>query len=167
MLVAQSYPTLRCHGLQPTRLFCPGDFPGKDTGVGCHFLPQGIFPTQGWNLGLLHCRQILHWLGYKESPYTWIYSFSDSFPLWFITKYWIWFPVLFSRSLLPVLYIVMCIYVNPKLRIYPSPTLSPLVTINLFSVSVSLFLFGKFICIIFFNSSYKCYQVISMEGAFS
>ena len=51
--------SLRPHGLQPTRLLCPWDFPGKSTGVGCHFLLQGIFPTQGSNLGLLHCRQIL------------------------------------------------------------------------------------------------------------
>ena len=33
---------------------CPWDFPGKNTGVGCHFLLQGIFPTQGLNLCLLH-----------------------------------------------------------------------------------------------------------------
>ena len=37
----------RSYGLKPTRLLCPWDFPGKNTGVGCHFLPQGIFPTQG------------------------------------------------------------------------------------------------------------------------
>ena len=37
-----------------TRLLCPWDFPGKNTGVGCHFLLQGIFPTQGSNLQLLH-----------------------------------------------------------------------------------------------------------------
>ena len=43
----------------PTRLLCPWDFPGKSTGVGCHSLLQGIFPTQGWNPGLLHCRQTL------------------------------------------------------------------------------------------------------------
>ena len=36
--VAQSCPTLRSHGLQPTRLLCPWDFPGKSTGVGCHCL---------------------------------------------------------------------------------------------------------------------------------
>ena len=35
------------HGLQPSRLLCPWDFPGKDTGVGCHFFLQGIFPIQG------------------------------------------------------------------------------------------------------------------------
>ena len=46
------------HGLKPTRLLCPWDSPGKDTGVGCHFLLQGIFLTQGSNLRLL-C--LLHW----------------------------------------------------------------------------------------------------------
>ena len=44
---------------RPTRLLCPWDFPGKNTGVDCHFLLQGIFPTQESNPGLLHCRQIL------------------------------------------------------------------------------------------------------------
>ena len=38
------------HGLQPTKLLCPQNFPGKNTGAGCHFLLQGIFPTQGSNL---------------------------------------------------------------------------------------------------------------------
>ena len=57
--------SLRPHGLQPTGLHCPGDFPDKDTGVGCHFLLQGIVPTQGSDLGLLHCRQILYQLSYK------------------------------------------------------------------------------------------------------
>ena len=45
-----------------TRLLCPWDFPGKNTGVDCHSLLQGIFLTQGSNLHLLcllHCRQIL------------------------------------------------------------------------------------------------------------
>jgi len=51
--------SLRPHGLQPTRLLRPWDFPGKSTGVGCHFLLQGIFPTQGSNPGLPHCRQML------------------------------------------------------------------------------------------------------------
>ena len=39
-----------------------GDSPGKNTGVGCHFLLQWIFLTQGLNPGLLHCRQILYQL---------------------------------------------------------------------------------------------------------
>ena len=59
---------LRPHGLSPARLLCLWDFPGKNTGVGCHFLIQGIFLTQGSNPGLLHCRQILHRLSYEGSP---------------------------------------------------------------------------------------------------
>ena len=47
---------------------CPWDFPGKSTGVGCHFLLQGIFPTQGSNPGLLHCRQTLYRLSNQGSP---------------------------------------------------------------------------------------------------
>ena len=53
------FDSLRPHGLQPTRLLCPCDFPGKSTGVGCHFLLQGIFLTQGSNPGLPHCSQML------------------------------------------------------------------------------------------------------------
>ena len=48
---------------EPTRLFSAWDFPGKNTGVGCHFLLQGLFLTQGLNphlLCLLHCRQIIY-----------------------------------------------------------------------------------------------------------
>ena len=41
-----------------TRLLCPWDSPGKNTGLGCHFLLQGIFPIQGWNPHLL---LLLHW----------------------------------------------------------------------------------------------------------
>ena len=46
------------HGLQPARLLCPWDSPGKNTAVGCHFLLQGIFSNQGSNPHLLH---LLHW----------------------------------------------------------------------------------------------------------
>ena len=49
----------------PTKLLRPWDFPGKNTGVGCHFLLQGIFPTQGSNPGLLHCRQTLYRLSHQ------------------------------------------------------------------------------------------------------
>ena len=45
--------SLRPRGLQPARLLCPQDSPGKNTGVGCHFLLQGIFLTQGSNTHLL------------------------------------------------------------------------------------------------------------------
>ena len=45
--------SLHPHGLYLIRLLCPWNFAGKDTGVGCHFLLQGIFPTQGSNPCLL------------------------------------------------------------------------------------------------------------------
>ena len=45
-----------------------GDSPGKNTGVGCHSLWQGIFLTQGLNPGLLHCRWILYPLSPQGSP---------------------------------------------------------------------------------------------------
>ena len=60
--------SLRPHGLHPARLLCPWDFPGKNTGVGCHSLPHGVFPTQGSNPGLPHCRQVLHQLSHEGSP---------------------------------------------------------------------------------------------------
>ena len=44
----------RPHGPQPTGLLCSWNFSPKNTGVGCHFLLQGIFPAQGSNLLLLH-----------------------------------------------------------------------------------------------------------------
>ena len=50
--ISQSCLTLRPHGLQLSRLLCPWDFPGKNIGVGCSFLLQGIFPTQELNLHL-------------------------------------------------------------------------------------------------------------------
>ena len=49
---------LESYKLQPARLLCPWDSPGKNPRVGFHFLLQGIFPTQGSNPGLPHCRQV-------------------------------------------------------------------------------------------------------------
>ena len=46
--------SLQPHGLSPTRLLCPWDSPGKNTEMGCYFLLQGVFPTQGSNLDLPH-----------------------------------------------------------------------------------------------------------------
>ena len=50
--------SMRPYGLSPTRLLCPCDSPGKNSGVGCHALLQGIFLTQESNLRLL---RLLHW----------------------------------------------------------------------------------------------------------
>ena len=55
----------------PTSLLFPWDSPGKKTGMGCHFLPQGVFLTQGSNscfLHLLYHRQILYYWATGEEP---------------------------------------------------------------------------------------------------
>ena len=60
--------SLRPHGLQPTRFHHPWDFPGKNTGVGCHFLLQEVFPTHRLNPGLphgWHYRQTLYHLSHQ------------------------------------------------------------------------------------------------------
>ena len=65
-LAAQSCPTLWPRGLQPARFLWPWDSPDKNTGVGCHALLQGIFPTQCSNPGLPHCRRILYHLSHQR-----------------------------------------------------------------------------------------------------
>ena len=55
-------------GCSPSGSSVHGILPGKNTGAGCHSLLQGIFPTQGLNLGLLHCRQILYLPRHQGSP---------------------------------------------------------------------------------------------------
>ena len=66
--VAKSCPTLAAPwtAAHAAPLFM--GFPGWNTGVGCYFLLQGIFPTQGLNPALLHCRQILYRLSHQGSP---------------------------------------------------------------------------------------------------
>ena len=69
VLVTQSCPTLRAHGLQPARLLCPWHSPGKNTGVGRHSLLQGIFLMQRSIPDVLHCRQILYHLRHQGIPW--------------------------------------------------------------------------------------------------
>ena len=91
--------------LRPHGLYSPWNSPGQNTGVGSFSLLQGIFPTQGSNSGLPHCKQILYQLNHERSPYKW----SKSTSLWtlecVITEvryliggwwdgvYMVWFPV--------------------------------------------------------------------------
>ena len=56
--------------LQPHGLYSPWNSPGWNTGVGSLSLLQGVFPTQGSNPGLLHCRRILYQLSYERSPFS-------------------------------------------------------------------------------------------------
>ena len=69
ILSSQSWPTL----CDPMNCSSPGssvhgDSPGKNTGMGCHDLLQGISPTQGSNPGLLHCRQTVYFLSHQRNP---------------------------------------------------------------------------------------------------
>ena len=59
LLKIEIFFLLRNVGLHVTSYFLFIRYPSKNTGVGSHALLQGIFPTQGLNPGLLHCRQIL------------------------------------------------------------------------------------------------------------
>ena len=66
-----------------------GDSPGKDTGVGCHSPLQGIFPTQRWNLGFLHCRQHLYCWATREAliaPVVRHNSLPSPWRSWYIPK---------------------------------------------------------------------------------
>ena len=62
---------LHPHGMDPTRLFCLWGFPGRNTGVGCHFFLQGIFSTQGLNRTHVSCigRQVLYHWATREALY--------------------------------------------------------------------------------------------------
>ena len=90
------------HGLQPTRLLCLWYFPGKDTGVGCHFLLQGIFPSQGLNLvSFIASRFFTNWAT-REAQYIRIsivlkitldgeFYYDDNFWKVHIGVYFFWF----------------------------------------------------------------------------
>ena len=76
MKVAQSCPTL----CDPVDIYSPWNSLGKNTGVGSHSLLQGVFPAQGSNPGLPHCRWILYQLSRRGSPgvLEWVaYPFSS------------------------------------------------------------------------------------------
>ena len=79
--------SMRPYGLQPTRLLHPWGFPGKGAGVDCHFLLQGIFPTQESNPGLPHCRQMLYRLSHQGSP---VMQRKDQIPSFGFRKFSLW-----------------------------------------------------------------------------
>ena len=80
-ICAQSWLTLRLRGLQPTRLLCPWNSPGKNARVGCYFFLQGIFLIHGLNS---HHLDLLHWqvgslsLYHLESPYGYLCSIENA-----------------------------------------------------------------------------------------
>ena len=110
-----SYSLWPC-GLQPTRLSCPRDSPGKKTGVGCHFLLQGIFPTQWSNPGLPHYSQTLYPLSYQgcqsSSKTSLIYV-----TVFFISSISFWFFLTISISYLHCPSVFACCLFYPVLWI--------------------------------------------------
>ena len=70
------------NSFRPHGLYSPWNSPGQNTGVSSLSLLQGIFPTQGLNLGLQHCRWILYQLSHRGSPgiLEWVaYPFSSGY----------------------------------------------------------------------------------------
>ena len=119
--------SLWTHGLYPARLLCPWDSPGKNTGVGCHFLLQGIFLTQELNPSLLHWqvgssplapprkphgvpREMLYLLqkGRKTDPKAWrkaVYWLT-----WLKSSGIIWSPLKwYPRIQFPILYLYLLV----------------------------------------------------------
>ena len=106
---AQSCPTI-CDHMEPTRLLHPWNSPGKNTGMGCHFLLQGIFPTWGSNPSLFLGRWIFyHWVTWCQvvSAYSLKYTIrikdnlSLTWSLWLAegVRICVWLPVKYSWSI--------------------------------------------------------------------
>ena len=96
--------SLQPHGLQPARLLCPWDSPGKNIGVGCHALPQSIFPTEGLNPGLPCYRWILYCLSAHTHTEEW-YTLKFFSYIWILRKMifeWMKLLVILSVSLQPL-----------------------------------------------------------------
>ena len=75
------------HGLQLARLLCPWNFPGKNTEVGCHFLLQGIFPSQGSNLyPLLWYADSLSLTHQGSPPCQTVFDLMNKFDLWMCSQ---------------------------------------------------------------------------------
>ena len=106
--------SLQPHELQPFRLLYPWNFPGKNTGGGCHFLLQGIFPTQGLNLQLL-C--LLHWqadslpLSHMGSPMPILHILYLS-SVYLYTSY---YAIALNHYIYSTLYMLSCSVVSSSL----------------------------------------------------
>ena len=94
---------MRPHGLDTARLLCSWNSSGKNTGVGCHFLIQGIFLMQGSNKGLLHCRQIL--LSTRKFSSVQSLSRVRFFEVPWTAPFWASLSITNSRSLLKLMFI--------------------------------------------------------------
>ena len=86
-------------------LLCPGDFPGKNTVVGCHFLLQGVFPTQGLNPGLLLLLLFSFSAVCDTFPATWTAACQASLS---VTISWTLLKLMSIKSVMPSNHPVLC-----------------------------------------------------------
>ena len=96
----------RPHGLQPTRLLRPWDFPGKSPGAGCHCLlwfEVLLINNYVWITGEAK------WFSYTHTR---IHYFSNYFPIYFVIEHWTEFPVLHSRPWLLIYLKYSCVYLT-------------------------------------------------------
>ena len=127
-LVTQSCPTL-CDrvGWSPLGSSVHGDSPGKNTGVGCRALLQGIFPTQGANLGLPHCRWILYHLRHQGNIYIHTHIYIHNFIcIYYLSMHllmdisvasmsWLfWIVLLWTRECIYLFKLPFCLVICPE-----------------------------------------------------
>ena len=125
-------------GLYPARLLCPWGFSGNNTGVGCHFLLQGIFPTQGLNtslLWLLHCRQILYPLSHQEAQivyhlFTYLFCPSVNVFSYFKTVF-LWGTNLQTKIVFMYSYFCASSYISQSKHHFPKSLMSALLSLSL------------------------------------
>ena len=103
-VVSNSLQSMDC---SPVRLLCPWDPPGKNTGVGHHSLLQGIFPTQGSNLGFPCCRQILYHLSHQGKPLNYVYIYVWKYG-YIVCIYIVW---IYSVDIVCVCMYLQCVYI--------------------------------------------------------
>ena len=131
-----------------SRLLCPCNSAGKNTGVGCHALLQGIFPTQGLNPRLLH---LLHWQAGSLPLVPPIQNKKfkrenkDFFPTYVIIEHWVEFPVLFGKFWSITYFVHNSVYMSVPVSRFIPPPLPSSVSRSLFSMLVSLFLLCKYV----------------------
>ena len=113
----QSCPTPAALWTVASRLLCPCSSPGKNTGVGCHALLQGIFPTQGSNPCLLH---LLHWQAGSLPLVPPIQNKKfkrknkDFFPTYVLTEHWVEFLVLHGKFWSVTYFVYNSIYMQSQ-----------------------------------------------------
>ena len=141
------------NSLRPYGLYSPWNSLDQNTRVGSLSLLQGIFPTQGSNLGLLHCRQILYQLSHREAEeYQSVQPIPSPGDLP-DPGIELGSPALQADSLPTegslIFYVQQYVYVNCKLLIYPSHHLFSLVTVNLFLNLLSVLKISSFVSFFF------------------